>query len=217
MSLTLDMHFQSTLFGWWSFMTAWLGAILSVSLITMYMRNVMRADHLIVTKHWHDLGKLSFAFTAFWGYLTFGQYLVIWYGNMPEETHYMHLRLSAPWVVITTVAAALAFVPFFGLMAKSAKVYLPTFIGFALCGLVGTYLQRYAEVYPSLYGIQAHAPLGVPEIGCLLLFLGTWGLCYLAFMAAFPKMRIVMQTSPYRDEIQIPVDPKTMEPLPAHE
>ncbi len=216
-SLTLDMHFQSTLYGWWSFMTAWLGAILSISLLTMWFRNVMRADHLIVTKHFHDLGKLSFAFTAFWGYLTFGQYLVIWYGNMPEETHYMHLRLSAPWITITTIAAALAFLPFFGLMSKAAKVYLPTFIGFALSGLVGTYLQRYTEVYPSLYGIPKHAPLGVVEIGVGVLYLGTWGLCYLAFMAAFPKMRIVMQTSRYRDEIQVPVDPRTMEPLPAHE
>jgi hypothetical protein len=217
MSLTLDMHFQSTLFGWWSFMTAWLGAILSISLLTMYFRNVMRADHLIGTKHFHDLGKLSFAFTAFWGYLTFGQYLVIWYGNLPEETHYMHLRLSTPWVVITTIAVALAFLPFFGLMSKAAKVYLPTFIGFALSGLVGTYLQRYSEVYPSLYGTPTHAPFGVMEIGVGLLFLGTWGVAYLAFMDAFPKMRIVAQTSQYRDEIQVPVDPRTMEPLPAHE
>ena len=59
--------------------------------------------------------------------------------------------------------------------------------------------------------------LGLVEIGVALLYLGTWGLCYLAFMAAFPKMRIVMQTSRYRDEVQVPVDPRTMEPLPAHE
>ena len=44
-------------------------------------------------------------------------------------------------------------------------------------------------------------------------FLGLWGLCYLAFMNAFPRMRVFMLTSPYRDEIQVPVDPKTMEPL----
>ncbi len=218
MALTLDMHFTSTLYGWWSFMTAWLGAIMSVSLLTMWWRNNLGAEHLIVTKHFHDLGKLCFAFTAFWGYLTFGQYLVIWYGNMPEETHFMYLRFTQPWFWLCTLAVALAFLPFFGLMSKAAKVYLPTFVLFAFSSLIGTWLQRYSEVYPSLYlRNNGHLPFGLYELGVGVLYLGVWGLCYLAFMDAFPKMRIVMQVSPYRDEVQVPVDPKTMEPLPAHE
>jgi hypothetical protein len=216
-ALTLDLHFQSTLYGWWSFMTAWLGAIMSVSLLTMWWRNHLGADRLIVTKHFHDLGKLCFAFTAFWGYLTFGQYLVIWYGNMPEETHFMYMRLTQPWFWVTTIAVALAFLPFFGLMSKAAKVYLPTFVLFIFSSLIGTWLQRYSEVYPSLYKVRPHLPLGLFEIGVAVFYLGVWGLCYLAFMDAFPKFRIVLQTSPYRDEVQVPVDPKTMEPLPAHE
>jgi hypothetical protein len=44
-----------------------------------------------------------------------------------------------------------------------------------------------------------------------------WGMCYLAFMNAFPRVRAVLITSPYRDEVQVPVNPETMEPLPAHE
>jgi hypothetical protein len=217
MALTLDAHFTSTLYGWWSFMTGWLGAIMSVSLLTMWWRNHLNAQQLIVTKHFHDLGKLSFAFTCFWGYLTFGQYLVIWYGNLPEDTHFMFTRFVHPWFWIDTLAIAFAFLPFFGLMSKAAKVYLPTFILFACSSLIGTYLQRYGEVYPSLYGIQKHLPFGWVEIGVGLLYLGCWGLCYLAFMDAFPKLRIVMQASAYRDEVQVPVDPRTMEPLPAHE
>jgi hypothetical protein len=218
LSMTLDMHFQSTMYGWQYFMTGWVGAIMSVSLFTMWWREKLDARSLIVEKHFHDLGKLCFAFTAFWGYLTFAQYLVIWYGNMGEETHFFHLRLLPPWFWFTTLVAVLAFVlPFFGLMSKAAKVYLPTFILFACCSLLGTYLQRYVEVYPSLYGIPATAPFGLWEIGVGLLFLGTFGWCYFGFMDAFPKMRVVMQTSPYRDEVQVPVDPRTMRPLPAHE
>jgi hypothetical protein len=218
LSMTLDMHFQSTMYGWQFFMTGWVGAIMSVSLFTMWWREKLDARSLIVEKHFHDLGKLCFAFTAFWGYLTFAQYLVIWYGNMGEETHFFHLRLLPPWFWFTTLVAVLAFVlPFFGLMSKAAKVYLPTFILFAACSLLGTYLQRYVEVYPSLYGQPASAPFGIWEIGVALLFLGTFGFCYFGFMDAFPKMRVVMQTSPYRDEVQVPVDPRTMRPLPAHE
>ena len=59
---------------------------------------------MITEAHFHDIGKLCFAFTAFWGYLTFGQYLVIWYGNMAEETFFMRLRLIAPWKWVTVAS-----------------------------------------------------------------------------------------------------------------
>jgi hypothetical protein len=218
LSMTLDMHFQSTLYGWWSFMTAWLGALASLSLLTIWWRKTLRAESMIEERHFHDLGKLVFAFTAFWGYLTFGQYLVMWYGNMGEETHWFRLRFIHPWQGIATAAVVLIWVlPFFGLLSRAAKVYLPTFVFFTLSGVVGIWLQRYSEIYPSLYGRVPSAPIGVPELGVLLLYLGTWGLCYFAFMDAFPKTRILLQTSPYRDEVQVPVDPRTMEPLPATE
>ncbi len=218
LSMTLDGHFQSTLYGWWAFMTGWLGALTLLPLIVMWWRRRLAVESLIGDGHFHDMGKLAFAFTAFWGYLTFAQYLVIWYGNMGEETHFMHLRFSAPWQAITSAVVLLVFfVPFFGLLSRAAKVYLPTFVLFALCSLVGTWLQRYIEVYPSLYGVAGHAPLGLPEIGVLALFAGVWWWSYLTFLDGFPKFRVLLMTSPYRDEIQVPVDPRTMEPLPAHE
>jgi hypothetical protein len=88
---------------------------------------------------------------------------------------------------------------------------------FTTCSLVGIWLVRYLEVYPSRYGEIAHAPFGLWEIGVTMLYAGLWGLSYLAFMGAFPRFRVTLLTSPYRDEIQVPVDPETMEPLPAHE
>ena len=161
---------------------------------------------------------MSFAFTAFFGYISFSQYLVIWYGNMPEETFFYRLRLMGAWKNVSLATAMLAFVlPFFGLISKAAKVYLPTFVLFAVCSLLGIYLHRYIEVYPSIYGETSSLPYGIWEIGITLGFIGIWGLCYAAFMDAFPVMRVFMMTSPYRDEVQVPVDARTMEPLPAHE
>ena len=166
----------------------------------------------------HDLGKLCFAFTAFWGYLTFGQYLVMWYGNLGEETHWPRLRLIEPWVRMTVSAVLMVFfLPFFGLLSKAAKMYRPTLALFTVISLVGMFLVRYLEVYPSLYGVIGSNPFGLWEVLLFLAFAGTWGLCYLAFMNAFPRMRVFMLTSPYRDEVQVPVDAETMEPLPAHE
>ena len=218
LSMSLDIHFQSTLYSWWFFMGGWLGAIMSWSLLTMWWRRHLNAYDLVTEHHFHDLGKLCFAFTAFWGYLTFGQYLVIWYANIGEETHWARLRLIGPWLTFTLSVVFLVFVlPFFGLLSRAAKVHLPTLAVFAICSLVGLWLLRYIEVYPSLHYESAEAPFGLYEIGVTLGYLGLWGLCYSAFMDAFPRVRVTLLTSPYRDQVQVPFDPETMETMPAHE
>ncbi|MFL5529787.1 MAG: hypothetical protein ACJ791_10505 [Gemmatimonadaceae bacterium] len=218
LSMSIDPHFQSTMYGWWFFMGGWVAALASWTIIVMAWRRYLGRYDLIQDKHFHDLGKLCFAFTAFWGYLTFGQYLVIWYGNMGEETHWARLRLIDGWRVPTLITVTLMFVlPFFGLLSRAAKVYLPTMILFAMATVVGLWMHRYLEVYPSIYGAIANIPLGIWELGIAAGMLGIWGFCYLAFMDAFPRIRVLLMTSPFRDEVQVPVDPRTMEPLPAHE
>jgi len=217
LSMSMDYHFQSTMYGWQIFMGGWVVMLMVFAVVMRYWRGQMGVEHLITEHHYHDIGKLCFAFTAFWGYLTFGQLLVIWYGNIGEETHRIRLSLIDPWTGITVAMAILAFaVPFFTLLSKAAKLYSPVMMVIAACGIVGIWLHRYLEIYPPLY-LQTAAPFGVWEIGVTLGFLGLWGWSYLAFMDAFPRMRVFMMTSPYRDEVQVPVDPKTMEPLPAHE
>ena len=231
LSMSVDYHFQSTMYGWQVFMGGWVVALMVHAIVVRLWRNALGAEELIQERHFHDIGKLCFAFTAFWGYITFSQFLVIWYGNMPEETHFFFLRMSHPWVGMTVGVGVLMFVlPFFGLMGKFPKIFTPTMTFFALSSITGLWMQRYVEIYPSIYaasaeplaGAEAAAssiplPFGLYEIGVTLGFLGLWGVCYLAFMNAFPRIRVMMLTSVYRDEIQVPVDPKTMEPLPAHE
>jgi len=217
LSMSLDPHFQSTMYGWWFFMGAWVTALASWTLIVLAWRRYLARYDLIQEKHFHDLGKLCFAFTAFWGYLTFGQYLVIWYGNLGEETHWVRLRLIEGWRIPTLVAVGLMFGPFFGLLSRAAKVFLPTLVLFTFFTVFGLWMHRFLEVYPSIYGVVDNVPFGIWEIGVTLGLLGIWGFCYLSFMDAFPRMRVLLMTSPYRDEVQVPVDARTMEPLPAHE
>jgi uncharacterized membrane protein YiaA len=219
LSMGLSAHSQSTLYSWWFFMGGWLCALMLFSLIVRaWQSHLDGADGLINEVHFHDIGKLCFAFTAFWGYLTFGQYLVIWYGNLGEETYFMHQRLTSPWKYFTVASVILVFfAPFFGLLSRAAKVYKPTMTLFALSSLVGMWVMRYIEVYPSTYNKVDSLPFGLWELGCLLLYAGAWGVCYTKFMDAFPRIRVTLSTSPYRDEVQVPVNPETMEPLPAHE
>ena len=218
LSMSLDPHFQSTMYGWWFFMGAWVAALASWTLIVLAWRRYLARYDLIQDKHFHDLGKLCFAFTAFWGYLTFGQYLVIWYGNLGEETHWARLRLIEGWRIPTLITVGLMFVfPFFGLLSRAAKVFLPTLVLFVSSTIIGLWVTRYLEVYPSIYGVVENIPLGIWELGLAVGLLGIWGFCYLSFMDAFPRIRVLLMTSPYRDEVQVPVNPRTMEPLPAHE
>lgn len=219
LSMGLSLHFQSTLYSWWFFMGGWLCALMLFSiLVRAWNSHLNTAGGLITETHFHDIGKLCFAFTAFWGYLTFGQYLVIWYGNIGEETFFMRLRLIAPWTWVTVASVVLVFfAPFFGLLSRAAKVNRSAMTVFALCSLVGMWLMRYIEVYPSGFGNATSLPFGIWEIGALLLYAGAWGWTYAQFMDAFPRMRVTLITSRFRDEVQVPVNPETMEPLPAHE
>jgi hypothetical protein len=219
-SMSLDFHFFSTMYGWQVFMGGWLVALMTWAVQLRWWKGLFpELPELITDKHYHDIGKLCFAFTAFWGYLTFSQFVIIWYGNLAEETHFFTLRLSGAWKTTTMLAAVLTFVlPFFGLLSVKAKLHSPTMLCFAACSFAGLWFSRYTEIYPSIYGTRVeHAPLGVWELGIFAGFLGLFVWSYAQFMDAFPKAQVFKMTSPYRDEVQVPVNPDTMEPLPAHE
>ena len=130
----------------------------------------------------------------------------------------MRWRLISPWKYVTAYATAAVFlVPFFGLLGRHPKVTRVWMTLFALSSLIGMWFIRYIEVYPSVLTTATSLPFGIWELGMLALYLGVWGFCYISFMDAFPRMRATLITSPFRDEVQVPVNPETMEPLPAHE
>lgn len=217
LSMSMDYHFQSTMYGWQVFMGGWLTNLMIFALIIRLWHNFLGADGIITETHLHDVGKLCFAFTAFWGYLTFSQLLVIWYGNIGEETHFLRLKLIAPWTNWTVTMVVLVFAAFFGLMGKFPKMFTPLMTLFALSSIVGMWMHRYIEIYPNAHLGATSLPFGIWEVGTTAGFLGLFAFSYLSFMDAFPRMRVVLMTSPFRDEVQVPVDPRTMEPLPAHE
>src|SRR2546426_11610298 len=145
---------------------------MALAVLTIALRRRMRLEQLVSEKQLHDLGKLCFGFTVFWAYLMWSQYLVIWYGNLPEETYFIFHRLMGPWRRVGVWVFLLVFViPFIGLLGVKPKRYPPTFLAFALISLVGIWLERYLEVVPSING-GAGPAIGVPEIGVTLFFGG---------------------------------------------
>jgi hypothetical protein len=118
----------------------------------------------------------------------FAQFLVIWYGNLPEETGFVFTRLWGPWLPIgRAVLLGLFIIPFFGLLGVLPK-QLPVTLGlFTAISLVALWLERYLLVVPSVTA-EAGPRFGWPELGPTLLFLGLFLLSYAAFARLFPMV-----------------------------
>ena len=186
--MSLAHKWVSNLFGAFYFMGSFLAALMALAVLTIALRRRMRLEQLVSEKQLHDLGKLCFGFTVFWAYLMWSQYLVIWYGNLPEETYFIFYRLIGPWRPVGVWVFLLVFViPFIGLLGVKPKRYPPTFLAFALISLVGIWLERYLEVVPSING-GAGPAIGVPEIGVTLFFGGLFLLSMGLFAARYPMI-----------------------------
>ena len=98
--MALQPHWFSNLLGGFFFMGAFLGAHMLLALMMIYGASHLGVTDLVSPKQRHDLGKLCFGFTVFWTYLMWAQFLVIWYGNLPEETGFVFARLWGHWLPI---------------------------------------------------------------------------------------------------------------------
>jgi len=115
--MALQPHWFSNLLGGFFFMGSFLGGHMLLVLLMLYGARHLRVADLVSPKQRHDLGKLCFGFTVFWTYLMWAQFLVIWYGNLPEETGFVFARLWGHWLPIgKAVGLGMFVIPFFGLL-----------------------------------------------------------------------------------------------------
>jgi len=186
--MALQPHWFSNLLGGFYFMGSFLGAHMALALLMLYGRRHLGIVDLVSPKQRHDLGKLCFGFTVFWAYLMWSQFLVIWYGNLPEETGFVFARVWGPWVPIArAVFIGMFLAPFWGLLFVSAKKSPFMLGGFALVSVVSLWLERYLLVTPSI--TKEHGPVfGLPEAGPTLALLGLFLLCYALFARRFPMI-----------------------------
>ena len=186
--MSLNHKWMSNLYGAFYFMGGFLGALGALAVLSLALRRAMGLQALISPRQLHDLGKLVFGFTVFWGYLMWAQFLVIWYGNIPEETYFVWYRLWGPWRPVGATVFILVFVvPFLGLLGVRPKKYPPTFLAFVSVSLVGLWLERYLEVVPSINN-GAGPAIGVPEIGVTILYVGLFLLAFGWFAARYPML-----------------------------
>lgn len=172
--MSLDATWFSTMFGVYYFAGCVLAGYSTLALSLMWVQHNGCLRQSVNQEHYHDIGKMMFAFIVFWAYIGFSQFMLIWYADMPEETHWYHWRFEGDWKVVSGLLLAAHFVlPFFGLMSRHIKRNKRTLAFWAVWILVMHYVDLFWLVYPSG---QAEVPLALVDVACLVglvaLFLG---------------------------------------------
>ncbi|MER3498369.1 MAG: quinol:cytochrome C oxidoreductase [Chitinophagaceae bacterium] len=173
--MSIDAHWYSTMYSWFTFASTFVAGLSLITLFVIYLKN---RGYLELTneEHLHDLGKFMFAFSIFWTYLWFSQYMLIWYSNQPEETRYFIARIgnrskSSPYAGIFWFALIINFIaPLLILMKRNSKRNYTTMTLMAVVIIFGHWLNFYQMVFPAIS--PDHLPNMLYDFGVALGFVG---------------------------------------------
>jgi hypothetical protein len=193
--MSIDAHWFSTLFGWYIFAGMFVSFFAMMCLFIVYLKSRNYMGH-VNENHMHDVGKFMFAFSVFWTYLWFSQFMLIWYANLPEEVVYYKVR----WENYKTLWAGnflINFIaPFLVLMTRDAKRKLQILTVGGIIILIGHWIDVYVMVMPGIIGTNKYP--GFIEIGTAMFFLGAFLLVTykeLTKAALVPKNHPMLQES----------------------
>ena len=169
MIMSIDAHWFSTLFGWYTFAGMFVSSFAATILVTLYLKSKGLLEW-VNYNHIHDLGKFMFAFSVFWTYLWFSQFVLIWYANIPEEVTYYMQRWDQYKVPFFTMLSLNFIFPVLAILSRPAKRVPGTLVMASLFVLVGHYMDHYVMIMPGTVGDQYG--FGLVELGPILLFAG---------------------------------------------
>ncbi|HWZ32764.1 MAG TPA: hypothetical protein VNX18_15585 [Bryobacteraceae bacterium] len=185
--MSVEPAWYSTIFGLYVLSGGALTFFAIVTLVALGFRRAGILTNSITMEHYHDLGKWMFAMTAFYTYIAFSQYLLIWYANLPEETIWYRHRMAGGWFWIAIAMPFIRFIiPFFTLLCRPAKRSLGVIALIAVWSIVVEYVDLYWVVMPAYYkdGPQIHW-LDFATLAA------TVSLCGLVFWSRFKKHKMV--------------------------
>jgi len=169
--MSIDTHWFSTMFGWYMFSSWHVTGLATITLTVLLLKDKGYMQY-VNFNHLHDLGKFMFAFSIFWTYVWFEQFLLIYYANFPEETIYFlerwegHDKLYKATEILNVVFNF--FFPFLVMMTRDAK-RTAVFLKICCCFiLVGHYLDFYQMIMPGVLG--PHGGFGLVEFGMVTIF-----------------------------------------------
>ena len=168
--MSVDAHWYSTMFSWYTFASSFVSGMSLIALFIVFLKNQGQLDY-VTDEHLHDIGKFMFAFSIFWAYLWFSQYMLIWYANIPEETGYFKIRVQGPYRGIFFLNLVLNFLcPFLILMKKSTKKNYTVITFTAILIIFGHWIDFWQMVMPGT--LQGDGELMPFEFGIAALFVG---------------------------------------------
>ena len=193
--MSVDAHWYSTMFSWYTWASAFVSGMALILLWLVYLKNQGKME-IVNKEHMHDLGKLMFAFSIFWTYVWFAQFMLIWYGNIPEETTYFKMRMQGPYSVIWFAVFIICFImQILILMSRPIKRNYFTLLFMALTIIFGHWLDFYQMITPGTMG--AHWHLDWYEIGILA---GFSGLAIISVATTLSKAPLVPSNNPLLKE-----------------
>ncbi|MEM7552277.1 MAG: quinol:cytochrome C oxidoreductase [Bacteroidota bacterium] len=171
--MSIDPHWFSTMFGWYVFASWFVAGLAAITLTTSILKDKGYLS-IVTDNHLHDLGKFIFAFSIFWTYIWFSQFLLIYYANIPEETIYFVERLeNALYRPIFFINLILNFFfPFLFLMTRESKRHTIMLKIAAVVILLGHWIDFYLMITPGT--LKYNGGFGFMEIGVALIYLSAF-------------------------------------------
>jgi hypothetical protein len=192
--MSLDVRWYSTIFALKNLVAAFLHGVSILTLIVfiLYKRGYFP---FLNEYHLHDFARYIFMLSIVWGYFWFAQFMIIWYGNIPEETAYYSVRWQAGWKILFFVEIGLNwFIPFMVLLPVKTCRNMTVITVVIIFLIIGQYIDLFVQVIPGTTGVMKFGWISAGT------FLGYAGLFALVVATTLSKAKIIPSNHPYLDE-----------------
>ena len=183
--MSIDTHWFSTMFGWYVFASWWVSGLSLITLIAVLLKDKGYLS-VVNSNHIHDLGKFMFAFSIFWTYVWFSQFLLIYYAHIPEETIYFVERWkSDQYSSVFFMNLLLNFIlPFLILMTRDAKRHARFIKVVAPIIILGHWFDFYLMIVPGT--LKENGGYGLLELGVMFVYAGAFTYVILKSLSKVP-------------------------------
>ena len=192
--MSLDVRWYSTIFTLKNLVAAFLHGVSILTLIVfiLYKRGYFP---FLNEYHLHDFARYIFMLSIVWGYFWFAQFMIIWYGNIPEETAYYSIRWHEGWKLLFFTEIGLNwFIPFMVLLPVKTSRNMTVITVVIIFLIIGQYIDLFVQVIPGTTGVMKFGWISAGT------FLGYAGLFALVVATTLSKAKIIPSNHPYLDE-----------------
>ena len=173
--MSLEPHWFSSIYGAIFMVAGGLSTMLFMAILAYQLSKDKPMKGVITTQQFHDIGNWCFAFTILWTYMNFSQFIIIWSGNLYEETFWYLKRAQGGWVEFSAIMAIVLFaIPFVLMLFRNNKRNAKVLASIALVIFVARYLEVYWLVAPTFPSRASAAAFHWMDVAALLGIGGTW-------------------------------------------